>query len=228
MASCFNILYKSPLWICQIYLSKKLPASCRKSIEYFIRWSLYSIPQKEEYSVITESSLIFSLMKTKFFSRYLKRDHSKHFILPPFAHFRPHKISFYFEYLWFKFSHKNKIEIVHQLSFNFRLSVLTLSVKGAKLVITIHDLIHEKFGSPAGLYDQKSRSDFYAKADGYIFVSESTRNDFSEFYPEFFRKSLPSNWYGSNYVTDHEISKKNPKQFLLLVRGVIQKFHYFS
>ena len=78
-------------------------------------------------------------------------------------------------------------------------------------------MIHEKFGSPKGLYDKKSRSDFYAKADGYIFVSESTRKDFSDFYPEFFRKK-PSQviWHGSNYVTEHEISKKNPKQFLFV------------
>lgn len=152
-----------------------------------------------------------------FFSRYLKRDHSKHFILPPFAHFRPHKISFYFEYLWFKFSHKNKIEIVHPIEFQLSPVGSYFVSKGAKLVITIHDLIHEKFGSPAGLYDQKSRYDFYEKADGYFFVSESTQNDFREFYPDLFANK-PSKviWHGCNYSVKNDTAKKSSKTFLFV------------
>lgn len=163
--------------------------------------------------------LSLSLFSTNqiYFSRYSKRDKFVEYTIPPFSHFRPHKLSFYFEFLWFKFLHKNKIRIVHPTEFQLSPTGSYFVNKGAKLVITVHDLIHEKFGSPKGLYDKKSRSDFYAKADGYIFVSESTRNDFSEFYPEFFRKK-PSKviWHGSNYVTEHEISKKNPKQFLFV------------
>jgi mannosyltransferase len=152
-----------------------------------------------------------------FFSRYLKRDHSKDFILPPFAHFRPHKLSFYLEYLWFKYSFKNKIDIVHPIEFQLSPAGSYFVSKGAKLVITIHDLIHEKFGSPEGLYDQKSRYNFYEKAVGYLFVSESTQNDFREFYPDLFANK-PSTviWHGSNYSLKNDTANKSSKNFLFV------------
>lgn len=152
------------------------------------------------------------------FSRYSPKDRSKDFILPPFAHFRPHKISFYFEYLWFKYSYKNKIDIVHPTEFQLSPTGTYFLNKGAKLVITIHDLIHEKFGAPEGLYDRKSRYDFYSKADGYIFVSQSTKHDFGEFYPDLL-ETKPSQviWHGSNYKTQGKSSQKRAsKQFLFV------------
>ena len=48
-----------------------------------------------------------------YFSRYSHKDKSKDFKFPLFPHFRPHKLSFYFEYLWFKFLHKKKFDIVY-------------------------------------------------------------------------------------------------------------------
>ena len=151
-----------------------------------------------------------------YFSRYSNKDNSKDFILPPFVHFRPHKISFYFEYLWYKFSHKNKIEIVHPIEFQLSPTGNYFVNKGSKLIITIHDLIHEKFGAPAGLYDQKKRYDFYKKSDGYFFVSESTQNDFKEFYPDLFaNKPAKVVWHGSNYEVKNHINKES-KKFLFV------------
>lgn len=153
-----------------------------------------------------------------YFSRYSHKDKSKDFTFPIFPHFRPHKLSFYFEYLWFKFLHKKKFDIVHPIEFQLSPSGSHFINKGSKLVITIHDLIHEKFGAPGGLYDQKSRSDFYSKADGYIFVSQSTKYDFGEFYPELLA-TKPSQviWHGSNYNTQRESTEKSSsKQFLFV------------
>ena len=112
---------------------------------------------------------------------------------------------------------KIRLILFIQLSFNFRLVGSYFVSKGAKLVITIHDLIHEKFGSPAGLYDQKSRYDFYEKAVGYFFVSESTQNDFREFYPDLFANK-PSKviWHGCNYSVKNDTAKKSSKTFLFV------------
>jgi mannosyltransferase len=164
-----------------------------------------------------ELSLFLLNENEVYFSRYSNKDHSKDFILPPFAHFRPHKISFYFEYLWFKYSFKNKIDIVHPIEFQLSPAGSYFVSKGAKLVITIHDLIHERFGAPAGLYDRKSRYDFYKKADGYLFVSESTQNDFGEFYPDLFTNK-PSKviWHGSNYSVRNDTANKSSKTFLFV------------
>ncbi len=153
-----------------------------------------------------------------YFSRYYSREtKSKDLILPPLAHFRPHKLSFYFEYLCFKFFHKNKIDIVHPTEFELSPTGSYYIKKGAKLVITIHDLIHEKFGAPHGLYDKKSRTYFYEKADGYIFVSASTQNDFRDLYTDLLA-TRPSQviWHGNHYQKYNLGSEKNSNQFLFV------------
>ena len=109
------------------------------------------------------------------------------------------------------------MDIVHPTEFQLSPTGNFFVKKGAKLVITIHDLIHEKFGAPGNLYSKASRNTFYNQADGYIFVSKSTRNDFAEFYPELI-KSRPSKviWHGCNFdnLPNLDINKK--KQFLFI------------
>ena len=137
--------------------------------------------------------------------------------MPPFAHFRPHRISFYLEYLWHKYFSNLEIDIVHPTEFQLSPTGSFFVKKGAKLVITIHDLIHEKFGAPGDLYSKASRTNFYNQADGYIFVSKSTRNDFAEFYPDLI-KSRPSKiiWHGGNFPIDERKNKNLRKQFLFV------------
>ena len=152
-----------------------------------------------------------------YFSRKPMGSFSKQILLPPFAHFRPHRISFQLENLWFKYFSKTRIDIVHPTEFQQSPTGTFFKNKGAKLVITIHDLIHEKFGAPGNLYSKASRTNFYKQADGYIFVSKSTRNDFAEFYPEFF-ESRPSMviWHGCNFHVNEQKSEKRRKQFLFV------------
>jgi len=137
--------------------------------------------------------------------------------LPPFAHFRPHRISFYLEYLWHKYFSNLEIDIVHPTEFQLSQTGSFYLWKGAKLVITIHDLIHEKFGAPGNLYSKAYRTNFYNQADGYIFVSKSTRNDFAEFYPELF-ETRPSKviWHGCNFSINEQENQKRRKQFLFV------------
>jgi mannosyltransferase len=152
-----------------------------------------------------------------FFSRRSTGRFAKEIHLPPFAHFRPHRIFFYLEYLWHKHFLNFKIDIVHPTEFQLTPTGSFYLKKGAKLVITIHDLIHERFGAPGNLYTKASRTNFYNQADGYIFVSKSTRNDFAEFYPKLF-KSKPSKtiWHGCNFAERKGKNQKQTQKFLFV------------
>ena len=137
--------------------------------------------------------------------------------LPPFSHFRPHRISFYLEYLWFRYLSNPSIDLVHATEFQLSPTGSFFVKEGAKLVITIHDLIHEKFGAPGDLYTKTSRTNFYRQADGYIFVSKSTRNDFEELYPELFEsRSSKVIWHGRNFPIIEQRNQELRKQFLFV------------
>ena len=137
--------------------------------------------------------------------------------MPPFPHFRPNFFSFYLEFLWFRYFSKIKIDIVHPTEFQLSPTGSFFLKKGAKLVITIHDLIHERFGAPGDLYSKESRTNFYKQADGYIFVSKSTRDDFAKSYSELFNSRISKViWHGSNYETENDIFGKNLKQFIFV------------
>ena len=152
-----------------------------------------------------------------FFSRKHHGRFAKEVNLPPFAHFRPHRISFYLEYLWFRLFSSYKIDIVHPTEFQLSPTGSFYLKKGAKLVITLHDLIHERFGAPGNLYSKVSRTNFYNQADGYIFVSKSTRDDFSEFYPELFEsRTSKVISHGCNFPVNEQKNKNRRKQFLFV------------
>lgn len=137
--------------------------------------------------------------------------------LPPFQHFRPHKISFLTELLWNRIQHTVPFQIIHPTEFEFSPTGHHFATKSAKIVITIHDLIHEKYGAPGNLYNEVKRTQFYSKADGYIFVSHSTKNDFAEIYPHLFQ-SRPSRviYHGKNFEPSRNSLKKNSNQFLFV------------
>ena len=98
------------------------------------------------------------------FSRYQRgnKDSGANVFLP-FPHFRPHKISFYLEYMWHKFFYQKKSILFTLRNLHLLPQDIFFLKKGAKLVITIHDLIHEKFGTPEGLYDLKTELTFTPK-----------------------------------------------------------------
>ena len=152
-----------------------------------------------------------------FFSRRPNGRFPKEIHLPPSAHFRPHRISFYLEYLWYRLFSNYKIDIVHPTEFQLSPTGIFYLNKGAKLVITIHDLIHERFGAPGNLYSKNSRTNFYSLADGFIFVSESTRDDFAKFYPDLFKtKPYKVIWHGCNFPISEQENRRRKKQFLFV------------
>jgi mannosyltransferase len=147
--------------------------------------------------------------------------------IPKFAHFRPHRVSFALELLWHKFFSKDIPKILHPTEYGLTPTGEHFAKLGSKIVVTIHDLIHEKMGAPGKLYNKKTRDNFYFRADGFIFVSNSTKNDFSEFYPEH-HESRPSRviWHGNNFPTQTTPSSSRQQQFLFVgSRNGYKNFH---
>lgn len=147
--------------------------------------------------------------------------------LPPFSHFRPHRISFLIELFWYKFFSRDIPDIVHPTEFGLSPTGKYFSRKGTKTVITVHDLIHEKFGAPGLLYDKKKRTTFYEEANGLIFVSKSTKNDFDHYYPGL-TKSIRTEivLHGNNFPLQANPSPNRQKQFLFVgSRNGYKNFH---
>lgn len=103
---------------------------------------------------------------------------------PKFSHYRPHKLFFYLEYIWFKFFGPKHFDIVHTIEYSLSPTGRYFVKKGAKHVITIYDLIHEIFGAAPNLYNKILRENFYKECNGLLFISNSTKQDFNKFYPD--------------------------------------------
>ena len=152
-----------------------------------------------------------------FFSRRSFTEYSNDINLPLPFHFRPHRLSFLLERMWFKILASKPFQIIHPIEYQLSPAGEYCHKKNSKLVITVHDLIHEKFGAPGKLYKKENRRSFYAKANGFIFVSNSTRKDFGEFYPELADRT-PSSviWHGNNFENTNRIEDKKKKQVLFV------------
>ena len=84
-----------------------------------------------------------------YFSRtYLKSNQWNGISTPKFIHYRPHKLSFFLEYIWFKFFGPNHFDVIHTIEYSLSPVGRYFVKKGAKHVITIYDLIHEILGAP--------------------------------------------------------------------------------
>jgi glycosyltransferase involved in cell wall biosynthesis len=178
------------------------------------------------YSKSTKSGIAkyferLSLELTKkhsvFFSRRSFSDNSSEINLPLPFHFRPHRLSFFIERLCFQYFTRKPFQIIHPIEYELSPAGEYCHRRNSKLVITVHDLIHEKFGAPGKLYEKESRSSFYAKANGFIFASNSTRNDFGEFYPELADHTPGALiWHGNNFENTNLIDTKKKKQVLFV------------
>ena len=137
--------------------------------------------------------------------------------MPPIPHFRPHRLSFLIEAEWYKRFQASDFDVVHPIEYGLSPTGQHFIDRGASLVITVYDLIHEKFGAPGNLYDKQGRTSFYKKANGLIFISESTRRDFNSFYPEL-TESIPNEvvYLGNNFVQSGEVVLERKAQFLFV------------
>ena len=152
-----------------------------------------------------------------FFSRRSFSDNSNEVKLPFPFHFRPHRFSFCIERTWFKYLVREPFQIVHPIEYELSPTGEYYHKRKSRLVITVHDLIHEKFGAPGNLYEKEKRKSFYSKANGFIFVSNSTRKDFGQFYPELADRTPGAViWHGNNFENTELIDTKKKKQVLFV------------
>ncbi len=128
---------------------------------------------------------------------------------------------------------KNEIDIYHGLSHEIPLG---LKDKGIKSVVTIHDLIHEKFPE----YYKKIDSKIYTKkfryaclnADKIIAISEQTKKDIIDLYRIDAKKieviyqsgnSVFSNILSENEKREIRNKYKLPNEYLLSVGSIIER-----
>ena len=157
-------------------------------------------------------SLELTKKHSVFFSRRSFSGNSSEINLPLPFHFRPHRLSFFIERMWFKYLARKPFQIIHPIEYELSPAGEYCHKRNSKLVITVHDLIHEKFGAPGNLYEKEKRSSFFAKANGFIFVSNSTRNDFGEFYPKLADHTPGAViWHGNNFENTNRIDTKKKK-----------------
>lgn len=178
----------------------------------------YPKPKAGIARYLHEISKIASYQHHVWFSRRISPSthRQSHVHLPPFPHFRPHRLSFFLEKLYFKFQSTQKtFDIVHAGEFAFTPAGLLAISKGAAKIITIHDLIHEKFGAPGSLYVPEQRRSFYQSADGLIFVSKSTMSDFFSHY-DLCGESIPHTvvHHGMTFQARRPTQEKKTNQFL--------------
>lgn len=186
-----------------------------------------SYPKGGVVRYFNEISTTLAASNSIYFSRKPKRSFSKNIKLPIFSHFRPHRVSFNFEYFWHKYFINKKIHIIHPTEFELSPTGNYFVEGGSKLIITVHDLIHEKIGAPGKIYSKIQRSAFYRKADGFIFVSKSTQSDFAKFYRELYN-SKPSRviLHGCNYTNKKTKYSQRKRQFLFVgARNGYKNFH---
>lgn len=128
---------------------------------------------------------------------------------------------------------KNKIDLYHGLSHEIPIGI---KETGIKSVVTIHDLIHERFPEQYNPIDVKIYSKKFryacANADKVIAISEQTKRDIIEFYktPEekvvvCYQSCNPAFAVQSSSAEKKRIAQKYnlPAQFFLYVGSIIER-----
>ena len=93
-----------------------------------------------------------------------------------------------------------------------------LGLHKGKLVVTVYDMIHEKFGGDMTTINEKRR--LLHAADHIIAISESTKNDVLELYPDIPPEKISVIYLGSS-MTELYSAGANPigKRYVLFVGG---------
>lgn len=87
-----------------------------------------------------------------------------------------------------------------------------------KLVITIHDMIHEIYG-PYNSKDIKNKKRSIYCSDAIIAISENTKNDILRFYPDISPDKISVIYHGTNHLPDSKKPKgiSIPDKYILFV-----------
>lgn len=115
-------------------------------------------------------------------SSVTKTQITNHYI-PYFRHFRPHRLSFSLEYLWFrKMCFSEEVDLIHSAYYNLSQACRHLLAKGIPHIITVHDLIHELFDEQENQI-RETRQEILQNAKAIVSVSNNTKIDLLNIYP---------------------------------------------
>lgn len=178
----------------------------------------YSTPKAGIARYFNKISSLLSNDNEIYFSRNIGSSKVININQPIFKHFRPHRVSFLIEKLWFRFFTKINFDIIHLVEYNLSPSANYFLKNGSKLVVTVHDLIHEQIGAPANLLDSNQRLNLYNQSSAIIFDSHATKIDFQHFYPSvnLNQKVHDVIWLGTFFQNQDKIITKKKHQFLFV------------
>lgn len=105
-------------------------------------------------------------------------------------------------------------DIVHLTWYNPR---MVRACENHRLVITIHDMVQEIFGTDAVTAERKNFAVHHA--DGIIAISESTKRDILRFYPDIPEEKIEVIYHGTNHLGEaaRPVSFTVPDHYLLFV-----------
>ncbi|SDB68202.1 glycosyltransferase family 1 protein [Butyrivibrio sp. INlla16] len=101
-----------------------------------------------------------------------------------------------------------------------------------KLVVTVHDMIHEKYyGVDVDARTIKNKKKMIYAADQIIVVSENTKQDLLSYYPDIKEENIAVVYHGSSFKP-HKFNKANedfPSKYILFVgnRGEYKNYNRF-
>ena len=158
-----------------------------------------------------------------------RTDISNHFI-PPINHFRPHRLSYFLEYLWFmKHCYQRNFDLIHSAYYNLSKACYHQISNGVPHIITVHDLIHELHD---GINEKiiNLRRNIIENSAAIIAVSSSTKNDLVNFYNSIRPEKVHVIQHGINLPqNEHRIKiKKDNKNHFLLYVGHREGYKNFS
>jgi len=182
-------------------------------------------------SIIKE--LIKKKIKLKIFSpiyknRYLSKIHNDYISGYFLRHYpTPYYLTELIEYISFYQIQNSDFDIIHDTNYSRK----TLDIKKKKIVVTVYDLIHEKFSN---LYNKnlEIKKKVIEKADKIICISENTKRDLLEYY-NLSEKKISIIHLGCNHFdfnisqNSKEISHLIPEKFILFV-GSREKYKNFD
>jgi glycosyltransferase involved in cell wall biosynthesis len=147
--------------------------------------------------------------------------------IPYFRHFRPHRVSFLLEYLWFKKQClRGEFDLIHSAFYNLSDACQALIKKGIPHIITVHDLTHE-------IYDNKGKADkirneILENTKAIISVSNNTKEDLLDIYPSINEKKVFVVHHGKENHNHTDNRKKFIKEKFLLFVGHREGYKNFK
>ena len=125
---------------------------------------------------------------------------------------------------------KNHYDIIHPTYYD----PYILDKKSGKLVITVYDMIHERYADTLGRNDPgviEMKKKMILAANHIIAISESTKRDILEFYPEVPEEKITVVYIASNFKPsfNEEIVQRFPEKYILFVgsRDTYKNFKRF-